>query len=430
MVGAEVAVPPGDPSMVKPPVGGARGPRNAAGGKQNGMDKTKEKPAQAHRGLQDSGMEITVVQASDVPSKPVLALRAGLARRQAKLELEKPFEVACPDHPNATVEVTLFQQLASQVLPSEPEALCSVPVRRPDGAASQVKLRVRRKGSVTNAAPQEASAAAKDYLEQHQLQQRIQDMIQEVLHAQPRDPYRFMLEQLRKERGLDAAVATQQVPVPVLEGIGDCKSASFGEVPATPNKERVSEDVVRSSLFAVFNSPPCMEVAKASIQEAVRKEAAKSITASVLGAYMRGTSVVDGGADQASPFLAEATVREQAAAVIRTSLYNIAPLLVSQSPSQKRGVVRFSIVSAMEGATEILGRDPDARRTSLVEGAYPEEPGYTLPTPIVNLGGHRNSWGAWMSPSDGGSSPTAYPRSPCRTEDVPCARAGARRRSC
>jgi len=301
-------------------------------------------------------MEVTVMQAEDMPSQPVLAVRAGLARRQGKLELGKPFMVARPNSENNTVEVTLFQQLASQTLPGGPEVLCSVPVRRPDGAASQVKLRVRRVECAADTNPQEAGAAAKEYLDKHRLQQKIQDMIQEVLHEQPRDPYRYMLEQLRKVK---AAQVSAQAPAPA---------------PAPAPRSRPGRDLVRASLHSVFHSPTCAALANASVHQAVHRDAARQMAADALGGYPR----------EVAP---EAPVREQARSVVRFTLANSSDLL---APDYQRAVVRWTIQNAMRGATSnVLG--------SHGEGAQAGRSSTTLPTPIVSLGGAENSWGQWLS---------------------------------
>ncbi|CAE8622744.1 unnamed protein product [Polarella glacialis] len=83
-----------------------------------------------------------------------------------------------------------------------PQTTCSIPVRRPDGTASQVKLCVRRSDPAsangTNGVQEDCLGVTKDYLDHHHLQQRVQGLIQDVLRDQPLDPYRYMMEALRK----------------------------------------------------------------------------------------------------------------------------------------------------------------------------------------------------------------------------------------
>eukprot|EP00747_Dinoflagellata_sp_TGD_P184380 gnl/TRDRNA2_/TRDRNA2_39943_c0_seq1.p1 gnl/TRDRNA2_/TRDRNA2_39943_c0~~gnl/TRDRNA2_/TRDRNA2_39943_c0_seq1.p1 ORF type:complete len:402 (-),score=60.70 gnl/TRDRNA2_/TRDRNA2_39943_c0_seq1:105-1310(-) len=155
-------------------------------------------------------MEVTVLDVRNAPTKPVLAIHAGSVRRQARLELNQPFVIPHPGTQPGPVQVTLFQQLASQVLRDDgrPEAFCSIPVRNTDGASSQVKIRVRRGDTLAAsddralraASGQDSMSITRDYLNQHQLQQRIQSLIQDVLREQPDDPYKYMLSMLRKSR--------------------------------------------------------------------------------------------------------------------------------------------------------------------------------------------------------------------------------------
>lgn len=153
-------------------------------------------------------MEVTVVEAMGPPSRPVLAVHAGSVRRQAKLEVNQPFVIPHP-HPGSeaacSVAVSLFQQLASHTLPEQDkaEAICSIPVRKPDGGKSEVKLRIRRGGAggTQDGYSQKATddvGLNREYLEHHKMESRIQTLILDVLREQPGDPYRYMLEQLRQ----------------------------------------------------------------------------------------------------------------------------------------------------------------------------------------------------------------------------------------
>merc|ERR1719150_863492 len=96
---------------------------------------------------------------------------------------------------------------------------CGIHVRDTDGEASRVKLRIRRNREALAAndkietpkapAAQDSVGVTRDYLDHHQLQQRIQSLIQDVLREQPDDPYRYTLEQLRRSQ---AAKGAEPVP--------------------------------------------------------------------------------------------------------------------------------------------------------------------------------------------------------------------------
>jgi len=149
------------------------------------------------------------VAAQNTPAEPVLAIHTGSTRRLGKLEVDRPFIIPYPGSSACAVEVALFSQLASQFLPSagKAEATCSIPVRRPDGGASQVQLRVRREASGAGAKTEVEPAdnakkriGARDYLDHHGLYARIQQLMEEVLKCQPDDPFQYMLEQLYLSR--------------------------------------------------------------------------------------------------------------------------------------------------------------------------------------------------------------------------------------
>lgn len=156
-----------------------------------------------------------MLTANNTPSKPILAIRAGTVRRQARLEVNQPFKIPHPGSDQRAVEISLFQELASELLPDDvkQEVHQSIPFWKPDGTTSQVKLCIRRGAALAASKAPKSSAAQDslgnktDYLDHHQLQQRIQSLMQDVLREQPGDPYRYMLEQLKTYRAEPAADA-------------------------------------------------------------------------------------------------------------------------------------------------------------------------------------------------------------------------------
>jgi len=255
-----------------------------------------------------------------MPLKPILAIHAGSVRRQAKLEVNRPFAIPHPGSLQCSVQVSLFAQLASQVLTDdgEDEAICTIPVRRPDGTASQVKLRVRRAGEGAAKQAQGASKAeeaevAREYLESHNLQQRIQTLIQDVLRVQPDDPYRFMLSQLRSSQdGARPAV----VPVP----------------PAAP--------------------PP-------GHQSGPRK--GRHVVASAGGAAADRADDeddVDGAKRLLADLLKAATPREQVRLALARAYQRSAAIL---SPEYHRAVTRWTLDLALLNACNLIGGDQEKR---------------------------------------------------------------------
>mmetsp|Transcript_145309 Transcript_145309/g.253599 ORF Transcript_145309/g.253599 Transcript_145309/m.253599 type:complete len:334 (+) Transcript_145309:98-1099(+) len=146
-------------------------------------------------------MEVTVLDAQNSPRKPVLAIQAGGALRHVDLAVNQPFTLPNQGLQDGRVKVSLYQQLGTQIVPEadEPEFYCNVPVRSGNGSVSQVKLRLRRNDR--GAGSQASTVGIDDYLSKHQLEKCIQNLFEDVLRKQPEDPYRCMIDQLRKLKG-------------------------------------------------------------------------------------------------------------------------------------------------------------------------------------------------------------------------------------
>lgn len=164
-----------------------------------------------------SGFEVTVLQAKNVPQKPVLAIRAGNVLRHADVAVDTPFRVPVPDvREGCRLNVHLYQRLGTQHIKDtdEPESVCSVPVQLPGGIFSQVKLRIRRGREVASSSA--SSSDIEEYLQTHQLEGHVQKLIEIVLQTQPADPYRRMVEELQSIRKKTSAMVAK-VPAPPSE---------------------------------------------------------------------------------------------------------------------------------------------------------------------------------------------------------------------
>jgi len=159
-------------------------------------------------------MEVTILDATNVPTKAVLEINTGSIRGQARLQVNQSLFVASPCSISA-VEIALFQQLATQrVVDDEP--YCSIPFQRADGINSQVQLQVRRqqkdsKGTIGFPRRQGMGSTSIHYLEKHKLKEKFEDLIQDVLREQPDDPYKCMLEALKKARSASGPSNTRVV---------------------------------------------------------------------------------------------------------------------------------------------------------------------------------------------------------------------------
>lgn len=358
-----------------------------------------------------------MLDVTNPPSKPVLAIHAGTVRRQAKLEVNQPFVIPHPGTQTGTVEVSLFQQLASHVLPSDntPEVFCDIPVKKLDGQQSKVQLRVRR-GNATNAnaTPDKIKAddsmvLTRDYLDHHQLQQRIQSLIQDVLREQPENPYKYMLGQLRKAKG-GAGATKPEAATPAQPKAAAPKEAAKPLVPKPPagdkpegsrniraqvaapktdaedrfgSKDSAAIQAMAAARFSVMNllrSPMCSEAMTQSLRTSARKDAASSISGLAI------TSVKEKLFAEVAP----EQCRKDNCALARASLCGMfANAVVLLSPEYHRAVVGWARHLAYRGAARREEDDP-ARRAS-------------LPTPIVFLDQGGSSWGSWLTQGPPGS---------------------------
>lgn len=152
-------------------------------------------------------MDVVVLEAVNAPPRPLIAVRSGAARRQMRMRANHAFQISEPPSGLAAkaLEVTLFHHLASFAIPAETpqtELVCNVPVRNVDGSSSEVKLRVKPERPKGEAAADggEGGAESRDYLDKHELEKRVQELIQDVLTEQPSDPFGYMRDRLRRQR--------------------------------------------------------------------------------------------------------------------------------------------------------------------------------------------------------------------------------------
>lgn len=372
-------------------------------------------------------MEVVVIDVANPPAKPVLAIKAGTVRRQRTLEVNQSFLVP---RKSGGVQVTLFQQLASQLLPDDgkPEVVCNIPVRKPDGAASQVKLRIQRgepKGQV-----EDAVALTREYLEQHKLQQCIQNLIQDVLRHQPDDPFRYMLDHLRSSQTGGQARPPSSEPqlqkeAPSSHATNSCTDEEVSQVLAAPQlqmpvvplaprppdqpkpsggrpvpggrsyvnpagKDKVSssgrseaQKLAHEVIRMVLRMPACVKLAENCVRLATLRDVSGRLAVDLVDRATEST------VSQAVTCL---DVRLQAQSTIRTCLrYSVIVL----SPQYTHALTRWTVGFAFRGAARILSESEELRESCFQEGIGSRQPS-PLPMPMVYLGSS-SSWGQWLS---------------------------------
>jgi hypothetical protein len=210
-------------------------------------------------------MEVTVLDAQSMPKKPVLVVRAGTSLRHFPMAVNSPFHVPRNGQEDNRINVSLYEQLGTQTIldADEPESTCNVPVRTPDGSCSQVKLRIRR-GQTSNGATFKSSViGAEDYLNHHQLEARLQSLFEIVLKKQPNNPYRCMIEELRKVKTSGEE--------PALSGTAPTQSSApkAPVAPAGPPPANARPSPVKSRNLKSPDGSTNEEVAEAETQAAL-----------------------------------------------------------------------------------------------------------------------------------------------------------------
>lgn len=286
-------------------------------------------------------MEVTLLDGGNLPADPVLSVQVGPGQqRHACLEVNQTVTLPCTGLEHQEVEVGLYQRVASEVLPGGgKEALCSIPVRKSDGSATQVSLRVRRASpgcSLSDGQCVDGPVASTD---QDCLYEWINGVVQAVLREQPEDPCRFLLGMLRKCRQQEAADGPNE-GLAQLPTTGSADGGGGVEAAAPRGQARAA---ARHSLNLAFINAASAEDSARPLREKVQREAAQRLASFALG----------------------------------DSLERIAAGERAAPPSPGAIVHRPSMVARVQKEKYDLPRE-------------------SLPTPVVCLAGHRNSWGQWL----------------------------------
>lgn len=383
-------------------------------------------------------MQVTVIGATNLPEKPVITIHAGNVRRQAKLEVNQPFLIPHPGTQSVTVHMSLLQQLAGQVLPKDNSkgkgTECVIPVTRPDGIASEVKLRICDVSNLSDPGKENCAGMqveqTQEYLETHKLQQRLQDLIQDVLREQPNNPYRYMVEKLKvmKKTGCEVAnpstngpeatpssteatelaaalvsaeAAKSSTAVPAVLGCHEVPKPPAGPPPeGNPRKARQfaaqdahksecqkgkreqARSAARASLGMVFGSSPVgREVVydqRLQVQRTIALELGTEIMKQAISQHNHGLEIVNSARGQSK--------------VLTKSLYRSSTLLMSWD--YRHSIVRWAVGTSIRGACNKIYSDPESRPGCINKASGRR---VSLPTPIVYLKTDNPSWGESLS---------------------------------
>jgi len=315
-------------------------------------------------------MELTILEAKNAPEKPVVAVCMGAVRRQVRMEVNRPFQLPYPGANEKGVQVTIFQQLTSQAMPllgnasKKEEVAYHIPVEMTSGAASEVKLRVRRlccesggscapsgepaKQKVSSAGGDTTMDDAREYLNTHGLQQRIQDLIQDVLREQPEEPYKFMLQNLRSNKG-STAPRPQRPKEEAIEEV--LQKATAPLVPKPPDKPCPTNASPRKAQNMMAARKVNREEAQPTKEEELRAQVRCVIRMCILARC--GSSTQAAG---------NVGIRDQARASIRELLVRSSSILSEKQQPEHKAEVRYAASLAYRSAADVIGKDPVRRQ--------------------------------------------------------------------
>jgi hypothetical protein len=149
-------------------------------------------------------MDITVTEASGLPSKAYLSIRLGETRRQAPYREGEPFRFPSANHENFKVDV--FTQVGSSLVSManfKDNGMAEETVTL-DAGGHPIRLKLKMTPSDPKAkyktkertSRHQAAITAKAYLDSHAIQTCLQQMVSMVLTDKPEDPMEYMAKQL------------------------------------------------------------------------------------------------------------------------------------------------------------------------------------------------------------------------------------------
>lgn len=198
-------------------------------------------------------MEILVTEATGLPSRAVISIGAGGARRQAPWPLREPFRFPHTPQGAGHVKVDILSSLTGANL--DLDACCKggaqphvVLLPMPDGSKATVKLLVKEEASLCGKRSDElkrmdnlrrcdrdaatvtqqemkSASEARSYAEAHDLGATIHEMFQRMLRDQPLLPYTFMASFLG-----DKAVEHKEL-APAVPVVGPLRSVGASAQP-------------------------------------------------------------------------------------------------------------------------------------------------------------------------------------------------------
>lgn len=220
-------------------------------------------------------MNITVLDADGLPPKAYLSVRVGDTRRQAPFKKNEVFHFPSVSHRSLVLDV--FEKMGSQHVHlntfedvwGEHEIVLKTP--HLDRESIKVNLKLETTDPTVEKKPSRHQVAtkARNYLENHSVQDFLQEMVHALLARRPDDPLDFMAEYIRGQQ------VKRSAQVPTQQG----EPAS---TPAPPARKPPNRDPNSCDGDDVQKSLPRQRV---SVSETTNRQSGKRLSSSMSDPY-------------------------------------------------------------------------------------------------------------------------------------------------
>lgn len=257
-------------------------------------------------------MELQVLETKGISAEHILSIRSGSTRRQFSVSHEQPICFPAMPEQTSPMKIDVMAPVGScraRVKPKDAEYTMSIDAANKEDADMTIRFAVKEapqhsgkpSGDIRPAAVQSpnvspkakgrlgAALEAREYLDQHELFLKVQEMLAHVINDKPEDPYDFMMDYLAKQK-MGSAKAPK-APAPAAPAA----PAVPAKKPAEPTPEealkaklgsgfiRATKSGVLSSALAEARPAAKPEPAKAALQSALDKLSSGLLRASKSG---------------------------------------------------------------------------------------------------------------------------------------------------
>lgn len=162
-------------------------------------------------------MELQVLETQGFSADHILSVRAGTTRRQVSVSHGQPLYFPTLPENASSVKIDVMKPMGScnaQVKPKDAEYTVNIAPTSKEDTDMMIKFAVKEAPQHASTGPVAAPAApspkakgrleaalgAREYLDEHNLFMKVQEMLAYVINEKPEDPYDYMIDFLAKQK--------------------------------------------------------------------------------------------------------------------------------------------------------------------------------------------------------------------------------------